>query len=78
MLMPETPVNKNYFLLFLKNDVRVSRKAPTMNAIAITHAMQEAPDLHFRSHVLAANAPHVGAAAFDRNCVYHSASNYQI
>ena len=50
----------------------MSGQALTMKTIAITHLMQKAPDVEFRSHILAANAPHIVAAAFWRNGVYHS------
>ena len=42
-----------------------------MKTIPVTHVMQKAPDLEFRIHILAANAPHIVAAAFWRNGVYH-------
>jgi len=40
------------------------RQSFSMQTVTISHAVQEPPDLELRIHVLAANAPHVFAAAF--------------
>ena len=78
VLMPEATVNKDYLFQLRENDVRVSRQALAMKMIAIPQAVQKFPDVELRTHALAANAPHVLAAAFWRNGVGHGSLNYQI
>ena len=63
MLMPETTMNEDDLFQARKNDVRMSRQALTVETIAITEGVQKTPDLEFRAHVFAPNAPHVIAAA---------------
>jgi hypothetical protein len=64
MLMPETSVHEDHFLLCWENDVRVARQTFAMETIAITQTKEKAPNLKFRRHVLASDATHVLAAAF--------------
>ena len=70
--MPEATVDEDSLFQLWKNNVWMSRQAFTMKTIAITYLMQKTPDAEFRSHILAANAPHIVAAALRRNGVYHS------
>ncbi len=63
MLMPEATVDEDRLLLFWENDVRVARQVPAVQTVPITHAVQEAPNVQFRTHILAANATHVVTAA---------------
>ena len=63
MLMPEAAMNEDSFLQSREDDVWVSGQALAMKTVAITQAVQKAPNLEFGTHIFAPDAPHVVAAA---------------
>ena len=72
MLMPEAAMDENDLLKSRKDDVRVSRQALTMKTVAITQAVQKAPNLKLGTHVFAPDAPHIFAAVLRGNGVDHA------
>lgn len=69
--MPETTVNEDNLLQRWKDDVRMPRQASTMETVAITQSKEKTSNLKFWRHILAANMPHVPAAAFRRYGIDH-------
>jgi hypothetical protein len=70
MLMPETSVYLNDLAHSGKYEVGSSRETLHMEAIPKAHPMNQPPDNHFRSRILAADAPHIFGALAASNPVH--------
>ncbi len=62
MLMPETAMNENDFHSARENEIRPAGQIFAVQAVAVSHRMDETPHNQLRSGVLAPDAPHVLAA----------------
>jgi len=60
--MPKASMNENHLAAISKDNVRLSWKGFSVEAVAIAQAMQKPPDRHFRFGVAALDAPHSNAA----------------
>ena len=70
MLMPKASMHKDNLSQPRKDDVGFTGKIVAMNAEAITQAMEQGADEDLGLCVLAADLPHVRAAAHGRYCVH--------
>jgi hypothetical protein len=71
MLVPEAAVNKYHFPAGRKDDIGFSRKIFAMQAESVTEVVNQPAERKLWTRVFAADAPHVGAAAFCRKNVRH-------
>jgi hypothetical protein len=71
MLVPEAPMNKYHLPAGRKNHIRFSGKIFAMQAESVTEAVNQAAKCKLWIRIFAADAPHVGAAAFCRKFVCH-------
>ena len=59
--VPKTPTNFDYCAPARKNDIRSPREVAALQAVAVTHRMQQSTNHHLRHRVLALNGPQVPA-----------------
>jgi hypothetical protein len=58
VLVPEASMHENYFSLAGKYQIWLSRQVWPMKPVAVSHAMNQAPDEQFRMGVLGTHATH--------------------
>jgi hypothetical protein len=58
VLVPEAPVYKDYLLSGAKSKIRITRQVPRVEAVAVTHAVNESTNDHLWFRVSVADARH--------------------
>ena len=74
MLVPEAPVNKYHFSAGRKNHIGFSGKIFAVQAESVPEAVNQTAECKLWIRIFAADAPHVGAAAFCRKFICHCLS----
>lgn len=66
MSVPETPVHKYDLPACRERHIRFPREIATMQAVAVSHTVSQAPHGHFRGGVFSLDGAHYAAALFRR------------
>jgi len=69
--MPEAPMNEYHFATRGKHKVGRSRQVFAVHAEPVSKAVDHAAKCELRTCILAADSPHIGAAAFCGKFVWH-------